>query len=249
MRRGAGGVARHHGSARRHHGASRHEDHLSSLEEPSEASSHEAQMQSSASPYRSYEVSSASADFSKLGGSSFGSSTLPRTKSSASVRRGSAGAAVRKREQKKALQAAKKAEEERLRKQLEQWFAEFDTDGNKQLDREELRKLLAHIFHEVRKPLNGVMGHLRLAQASHDAQAEQRTERVDVRALVRRLRSRRHERARCARFAERLRRRERRSGRGRRVRARGARVARGAMDGGEGCDRARERAARGGAGE
>ena len=31
--------------------------------------------------------------------------------------------------------------------------------------------------------------------------------------------------------------------------ARGARVARGAMDGGEGCDRARERAARGGAGE
>ena len=150
MRRGAGGVALHHGYARRHHGASRHKDHLSNLEEPSEASSsHEAQMQSSASPYRSYEVSSASADFSKLGGSSFRSSTLPRTKSSASVRRGSAGAAVRKREQKRALQAAKKAEEERLRKQLEQWFAEFDTDGNKQLDREELRKLLAHIFPEA----------------------------------------------------------------------------------------------------
>jgi signal transduction histidine kinase/CheY-like chemotaxis protein len=41
------------------------------------------------------------------------------------------------------------------------------------------RELLAHIFHEVRNPLNGIMGHLRLAQSSHDAQASQSTTSTD----------------------------------------------------------------------
>lgn len=54
--------------------------------------------------------------------------------------------AARNRERKKTLAAAKREEEARLQALVDEWFAAFDTDGNKQLDREELRKLLENLY-------------------------------------------------------------------------------------------------------
>ena len=48
-------------------------------------------------------------------------------------------------ERKRVLQERKRERQAQLQLQLDEWFERFDEDQNKQLDRNELRKLLMHL--------------------------------------------------------------------------------------------------------
>ena len=85
------------------------------------------------------------------------------------------GAAMSNAKNKKQQKAKQRAEEERIKEQVDEWFSKFDTDGNSVLSREEVKALLGYVA--GKEPSDEALD-MALSKATESGSAEGITRKV-----------------------------------------------------------------------